>query len=100
MPAFLIPAIAGALLSIASSLVGRVLVALGMGAIVYSGVNAALTYFSDRVVTAANSAGVIIAGMLGTLQLDVCVSIFTAAALARLAIAGATSGTIKRLALK
>lgn len=100
MPAFLIPAIAGALLSIASSLVGRVLVALGLGAIAYTGVNAALTYFSDRVVTAANSAGVIIAGMLAVLQLDVCVAIFTAAALARLAIAGATSGTIKRLALK
>lgn len=75
MPAFLIPAIAGALLSIASSLVGRVLVALGMGAIAYTGVNAALTYFSDRVVTSANSAGVIIAGMLGTLQPDVAPAI-------------------------
>lgn len=100
MPAFLIPAIAGALLSIASSLVGRILVALGIGAISYTGINAALTYFSTTMNTAANSAGATIAGMLGVLQLDTCVAIFTAAALARLALAGATSGTIKRLALK
>ncbi|WP_301103116.1 hypothetical protein [Propionivibrio sp.] len=41
-----------------------------------------------------------VAGMMGVLQLDTCLSIFTAAALAKLAIAGATSGTIKRLAIK
>lgn len=98
--AFLIPAIAGALVSVASSVVGRVLVALGIGAISYTGINAALTYFSTTMTNAANSSGAVLAGMLGVLQLDTCVSIFTAAALARLAIAGATSGTIKRLALK
>lgn len=98
--AFLIPAIAGALVSVASSVVGRVLVALGMGVISYTGVNAALTYFSGTMVGAASSSGAIIAGMLGVLKLDVCLSIFTAAALARLALAGAQSGAVKRLTLK
>lgn len=99
MPAFLIPAIAGALLTVASSLVGRIIMALGMAAVTYTGVNAALSYFATRFGDAVSGAGEV-AGMLGVLQLDVCFSIFTAAALAKLVIAGATSGTIKRLVLK
>jgi hypothetical protein len=100
MPAFLIPAIAGALLSVAASLVGRIIVALGMGLVAYSGINTALSYFQTTFTNAMGGAGATLAGMCGVLQLDTCLAIFTAAALAKLAIAGASSGTIKRLAIK
>lgn len=100
MPAFLLPAIAGALLSVAASLVGRILIALGIGLITYTGLNTALGYFSTTFTNAMGSSGATIAGLCGVLQLDACLSIFTAAALAKLAIAGATSGTIKRLAVR
>lgn len=100
MPAFLIPAIAGGLLSVASSLVGRIIIALGMGLVSYTGVNAALSYFQNTFNSAMGSAGATLAGICGVLQLDTCFAIFTAAALAKLAIAGATSGTIKKLAFK
>lgn len=100
MPAFLIPAIAGALVSIAASLVGRVLMALGMGVVSYVGINAALDVFKTRFADAIGGAGADVAGMIGVLQLDACLSIFIAAVLARLVINGATNGTIKRLAMK
>lgn len=100
MPAFLIPAIAGALIAVVHSLVGRVLIALTLGVVVYTGLSSGLAYFSATMTAAASSGGAALAGMLGVLKLDVCMSIFTAAALAKLAIAGASSGTVKRFALK
>ena len=100
MPAFLIPAIAGALVSIATSLVGRVLMALGMGVVSYVGINAALDVFKRFFADAMAGVGGDIAGVCGVLKLDVVLSIFIAAGLARLVINGATGGTIKRLAMK
>lgn len=100
MPAFLIPAICGALLTVASSLVGRVIMALGFGLVSYVGLNAGLDVFKTYFNNAMGSAGATVAGMCGVLQLDVCLSIFIAAGLAKLAISGATSGTMKKLAMK
>ena len=100
MPAFLIPAIAGALVTIVSSLVGRVIMALGMGLVAYTGINATLDIFKSYFQNSVNSAGYGLAGLMGTLQLDVCLSIFIAAGLARLVINGATNGTIKKFSVK
>ena len=97
---FLASIICGALLQVAASLVGRVLLALGMGAVTYTGLNIGLSYFGTTFTNAMGSAGPTLAGMMGVLQLDTCLAIFTAAALAKLAIAGASSGTVKRIAMK
>lgn len=100
MPAFLIPAIAGALVSIVSSLVGRVIMALGMGVVSYVGINAGIGVFKTYFADAMSGVGVDIAGLCGVLKLDAVLSIFIAAGLARLVINGATNGSIKRLAMK
>lgn len=100
MPAFLIPAIAGALVSVAASLVGRIMMALGMGVVSYVGINAALDVFKGYFADAMGGVGGDVAGMVGVLKLDVCMSIFIAAGLAKLVINGATNGTLKRLAMK
>jgi hypothetical protein len=97
---FLIPAICGALVTVVSSLVGRVILALGMGVFSYTGINASLDIFKGYFQSSMGSAGANLAGICGVLQLDVVMSIFIAAGLARLVIVGATSGTIKRLAMK
>lgn len=97
---FLIPAIIGALVTVVSSLVGRVLLALGMGVVAYTGINVAVDVFKGYFLNAMGSAGAIAAGMCGVLKLDVVLSIFIAAGLARLVIAGATSGTLKRFTMK
>lgn len=96
----LIPVIIGALISVAASLVGRIIMALAIGGVTYVGLNAALDVFKGYFNSAMGSAGPILAGMAGTLKLDVCMSIFIAAGLARLAIAGATSDTFKKFARK
>jgi hypothetical protein len=98
--AFLVPAIVGALITVATSLVGRIILALGLGVVSYIGLNAGLDVFRSYFDSAMGSAGPILAGMCGVLKLDVCLSIFVAAGLARLAIAGATSGAVKRFTLK
>lgn len=100
MPAFLIPAIVGALIVVIESLVGRVILALGMGAVTYVGLNATLDVFKGHFSSAMGGAGATIAGMCGVLQLDAVMSIFTAAVLAKLVIAGASSGTVKKLVMK
>lgn len=100
MPAFLIPAIVGALISVCTSLVGRVILALGMGVVSYTGINLALDVFRSYFNDAMSGVGGDIAGLCGVLQLDACFSIFVAAGLAKLTIAGATSGTMKKLAMK
>ena len=69
--AFLIPAIAGALVSIVTSLVGRILLALGMGVVSYTGINASLNVFKSYFSNAIGSAGYNLAGLAGVLQLDV-----------------------------
>jgi hypothetical protein len=74
--------------------------ALGLGVVSYVGVNAGIDVFRGYFNSAMGNAGAIMAGMAGVLQLDVVLSIFVAAGLARLAIAGATSGTLKRFTLK
>jgi hypothetical protein len=100
MPAFLISTICGALVTVAASVVGRVVLALGLGVFAYTGINALLDIFRSYFANAMGGAGAIVAGMCGILQLDVVMSIFIAAGLARLVISGATSGTIERLSLK
>lgn len=74
--------------------------ALGMGVVSYVGINAALDVFKGYFASSISSAGATLAGMAGVLKLDVCMSIFIAAGLARLAIAGVTSGSFKKLAMK
>ena len=100
LPAFLVPALVGGLVTAASSLVGRVVLALGLGVVSYVGVNARIDVFRNYFNSAMGAAGASMAGRAGVLQLDVVRSIFVAAGLARLAIAGATSGTLKRFTLK
>lgn len=101
MAPFLIPAITGALLTVASSLVGRVLVALGVGAIAYTGLSSGLSYFQSTFSSAMGGAGGTIAGMAGTLQLDAVMSIYAAVGLVKFALSGATAGgTMKKMVLK
>ena len=100
LPVMLVPAIAGALVTVATSVVARVVMALGLAAVSYVGLHAALGYFQSQFVTAMGGAGATLAGMCGVLKLDAVLAIFTAAALAKLAIAGASSGAVKKLVMK
>jgi NO-binding membrane sensor protein with MHYT domain len=93
-------ALIGGLIQAAGSLVGRILIALGIGFVTYSGMNASLDVFRDYFSGALGDMGSVAAGVAGTLKLDVAFAIIVSAVTARLAINGLTSDTVKRMVFK
>lgn len=96
MPLF-IAALIGGLIQAASTMVGRVLVGLGIGVAVFSGVstliNAARTMAFQYLDQAAGAAQ--IAQYMGMLQIGTCINILFSALIIRLTLRGLTGDTIK-----
>ena len=99
MPIF-IAALLGGLVSFASSMVGRVLVALAIGYVTYTGVSAALSVMVTFIHDHLGAAPTAIVGVLTLLKVDVDVSILASAIAARLLLQGLTSGSITKMVVK
>ena len=99
MPIF-IAALIGGLVQAASSLVGRVMVALGVGYVAYTGIDVALDAAKAQFFSAAAGLPPEVYGMLGVLKIGTGVNIICSALVARLVLNGLTSGTIKRMVVK
>lgn len=99
-----IPLVAGAfvggLIQAAGSLVGRVLIALGVGFVTYTGIQATLTSMQGYVQGWLQAMPADVLGILGLMKIDVAVSIMFSAVAARLVLKGITSDTIKRMVFK
>ena len=96
MPIFL-AALIGALVDVAGTLVGRVLVSLGIGYATYSGVDTSVGWAKSQVLGAIGGlpgAAIQIAGML---HLGSVISIMCSALLVRLTMQGLTGGTLKKM---
>lgn len=102
MPLFL-AALLGGLYSALGSMVGKVLVSLGIGYVTYSGVNVALDFFKAQTFARIESAASVVPNLLyfaGVFQVGTCFNILFSAWTARLVIQGVTSGTFKRMVQK
>lgn len=99
MPA-IIAAIGGMLLNIVGSLVGRVLVALGISVVTYTGISATIDSLRDDAIAALNGLPGELLGLLAYMKVGVAISIITSAITARLVLMGLTSGTFKRWVIK
>lgn len=102
MPVF-IAALIGGLVQAAGSLVGRVLISLGVGFVVYQGVDVALTTFKTEVFASLAqgvSALPMIDRFMGVFQVGTCFNIIFSALSARLVLSGLTGGAIKRMIFK
>lgn len=99
MPVF-IAAIGGMLINIVGSLVGRVLVALGMAVVTFTGVNASLDALKVEAISSFQMLPPEVFGMLALMKVGVVISIVTSAIAARLLLNGLTSDTFKRWTLK
>lgn len=99
MPVF-ISAILGGLIQITGSLVGRVLVALGLSTITYSGMSTSLTWLKTQAVTAALGLPADVVGMLAVMKVGTSISIIFSAMLARMVITGLQGDTVKKWVLK
>lgn len=96
MPIF-IAALLGGLVSVAGSLVGRILISLGIGYVTYTGVSVALGAISSEIQGYFTGAPSTVVAMLGMFKADVCVSIITSAIVARLTLNGLTSGALTKM---
>ena len=95
MPVF-IGALIGALVSAAGTIVGRVLVSLGLGYAVFQGLDASLAWAKAYVITKISATGAQTLAAAGALKVGVCISIIFSALTMRLILGGMQSGGVLR----
>ena len=99
MPLFIALLMRG-LLWAAGSIVGRVLVRLGIGVATYSGMNATLGWLKTQAVTALQGMPADIVNLMSYMKVGVAISIVCSAIVARAVLNGVTGDKVKRWAIK
>ncbi|MFN7120881.1 MAG: DUF2523 domain-containing protein [Hydrogenophaga sp.] len=95
MPIFL-ASLLGGLISIVGSLVPRVLVALGISVVTYTGLSATLGFVKAEMLNALSGLPAEMVGLLGYMGVGQFINIITSALLARMVLNGLTSDTLKQ----
>ncbi|MBX9636230.1 MAG: DUF2523 domain-containing protein [Nitrosomonas sp.] len=95
-----IAAFLGGLLFLTESLVGRVLVTLGMAAVTYTGVNLAIDQFKDFALLQFAALPPNVVGLLSILRVGESISIVFSAIATRSIFDGVANGTLKKWILK
>jgi len=102
MPIFL-AALFGALMTVLGSIVGRVLVALGMGYVTFTGVSFALNTIKVMFFSSLLAAHPLMLGYAATLKLDISFQVILAAVTMKWVLnsgAAAITGNVKKLVIK
>jgi len=99
MPIFL-GALIGALISALGTLVGKILISLGIGYLVFSGVDTSIAWAKAYTISHISAAGGNVVLVAGALRVGSCISILTSALTTRLIINGLTSGTMRKMVVK
>lgn len=99
MPVF-IAAIGGMLINLVGTLAGRVLIALGISVVTYTGVSASLDWMKSGAVSALGGLPAEMLGLIAFMKVGVCISIITSAIAARAIISGISGDSFKRWVLK
>lgn len=99
MPTF-VAALLGGLINIAGTIVGRVLIALGISVVTYSGLDGTLSFLRDAAFSSLGGLPSNILGLLGVLKVGTCINIVTSAYVVRMTLAGLTGGTAKKWVTK
>jgi len=95
-----IAALIGALIQAAGSLVGRILLSLGIGYAVYTGVDTSIAWAKGQVVQHIGALGSQVVATAGALQVGRIISIIMSAITTRLAVQGMTGGALKKFTVK
>lgn len=95
MPVF-IAAIGGMLINLVGTLVGRVLIALGIAVVTYTGISFTLDALKGQAIASFSALPPQVFAMLGVLKVGQCISIVTSAVAARMVINGLSGDTVKR----
>lgn len=86
------------LLHLVGSMAGRVLVALGIGVVTYTGINATLNFAKAQALQALTNTEWV--ALLSYMKVGVAINIVFSAIVARAVISGVQSDTVKRWVLK
>ena len=100
MPPVIVAAIGGMLINLVGTLVGRVLIALGISVVTYVGVNASLGFAKAQALAAFTGMPAQAVSLASFLGVGTCISIISSAMLARAAISGITGDSFKKWVLK
>lgn len=95
-----VAAILGGLVQAAGTIVGKVLLSLGIGYATFSGVDVLLTWVSGQFMDGMSGLPVATVQIAGLLKIGVCVSMLLSAVSTRLVLAGLTSGSLTRFVMK
>ncbi|MDD2609521.1 MAG: DUF2523 domain-containing protein [Giesbergeria sp.] len=95
MPSF-VAAIGGMLINLVGTLVGRVLVALGVSVVTYTGINASLDAIKAQALASILALPPEVISMLSMMRVGQCISIVSSAIAARLLLNGLTGDTFKQ----
>ncbi|MFI8616131.1 DUF2523 domain-containing protein [Acidovorax sp. NPDC077693] len=99
MPAF-VAMLMGALINIAGTLVGRVLIALGLSVVTFTGLSSTLDWAKNNVASSFGSMPSEVVGMLSMLGVGEFLSIILSAITARMLLQGLTDGSLKKWVLR
>lgn len=90
----------GGLIEIMGSLVGQVLIALGISFFTYSGVDASLAWAKNHFFAYSTGLPAVAIQIMGMLRVDVCVSMLMSALTARMTMRGMAAGAVKMMRFK
>lgn len=99
MPVF-IASLLGGLIQVAGTLVGRVLISLGIGYMSFTGLDTSLAWLRQTIAAQWSGLPAQTMAVASALQLGSGVSVILSAITARLVLEGMTSGVVKRMVLK
>ncbi|MDB6020238.1 MAG: putative minor coat protein [Pedosphaera sp.] len=96
----LVAILIGALSEAAAYIVGRVLIALSIGFVTFTGVNAALGFIKTQAQASMSTLSPTILGFVGLLKIGTVFSIIISALVIRATLKGLKSGSFKKMVTK
>lgn len=99
MPVFL-GALIGALVQGMGTLVGRVLISLGISYVAYKGMDVSIEWARDQALSHLSGLGADVVVMAGKLQIGTAINILTSAMVGRLIVNGLAGGVLKKMVVK
>ena len=95
-----IGALIGALVQALGTMVGKILISLGFGYAVFTGVDVSITFARDFLLAKVGALGGNAVAVASACKIGVCVSILTSALVTRMTLQGLQGGSIKRMVQK
>lgn len=89
-------ALLGGLINIAGSLVGKVLLALGISVLTYTGLSSSIDFLKNGFVSSVSGLPFEVVGMLSLMKVGSCVSMVLSAITVKLMLDGLQSDTLKK----